>query len=205
MNYISFELKSKHRGIFIHVPRTGGVMMSRHVWPWATRLYMAHITASYCRDIIGKLAWDKIFTFAFVRNPWERILSRYFTYSNYTRFHKIDRSMTFEEYLNHHPMILGSVAYNGWILNDEIWSQKLFLVGDLLDDDDDPIVDFVGRFEKFDEDFGFVCDKLEIPKNWRQKNESGKKYDYHDYYTDETRKLIEKRCKWEIEKYGYQY
>jgi len=200
--YINFEVKPKQRGIFVHIPRAAGTTVSRHIWPWASRMFLAHATASFVRDNIGKRQWDKYFTFAFVRNPWERIVSYYLLYREYTQYNKIDRRISFDDFLEHDSLIMGSFGYNGWLLSEEMWSQKIFITNHL--DSKEIIVDFIGKFEDFDKDFGFVCDKLEINKNWRKKN-ANSKYDYRDYYTDETRKLIEKRCRWEIEKFGYEY
>jgi chondroitin 4-sulfotransferase 11 len=198
-SYTRFDISPKQRGIFIHVPRTGGTSISRHVFPRASRMFLAHSTASFVQSHIGDVYWEKLFTFSFVRNPYERLVSWYLFYKkNRPNTH----FLSFDEFLKRDTMIMGSFVYNGW-MDVDLWSQSVFLTAD-GSSKSDIIVDFVGRYENFDEDMSYICEKLELPKLTTHKHNSGE-YDYKDYYTDELKALVKTRCAWEIKTYGYKY
>lgn len=55
-----------------------------------------HVTAQSMRAMLGKDAWDRIYTFSIVRNPWDRVASL-FGYCNATS--KLPTSWTFAEYV----------------------------------------------------------------------------------------------------------
>jgi len=56
---------------FIHVPRTGGTTIWNHTN--LPKIMPFHGTARFYKGRIQN--WDKLFTFAFVRNPYERAVS----------------------------------------------------------------------------------------------------------------------------------
>ena len=58
--------------IFIHINKTGGTSIEK-----ALGLEKDHLTASEKKTAIGKQKWKKIYSFAFVRNPWDKVVSHY--------------------------------------------------------------------------------------------------------------------------------
>ncbi len=104
---------------------------------------------------------------------------------------------------------------------DRHWiSQYLFL----YDTDGKMICDFVGRYESLDDDWKKICDYLSIPYeplsqkgfiSTTGKNENPetlenyknniKKNKYDDYFNSETKQLIYKRYKKDIEIFNYEF
>ena len=199
-SYTRFDLAQKQKAIFVHIPRTGGTALSRHFYPHASRMFLPHATASFISYHLGEKLWDKMFTFAFVRNPWERIVSWYLFY---TTHRTPDHFLPFSDFVKRDPMIMGSFAHNGW-LDSHLWSQSLFLTSD-GSPDGKVMVDFVGKYETFDKDVKYICDKLELPMITKEKNATGDSYRYQDFYNEETKALVAERCKWEIDQFGYKY
>jgi hypothetical protein len=154
-----------------------------------------HISASEIRKLIGADYYDKLYKFAFVRNPWDRVVSRY----HYARGHgshklydEVSSMRNFEEYVE-------------WAVAET----KPFLQTNVLCDEDGSIlVDFVGRFESLADDFSTVCNRIGLPQpslqhlNPSQKRESRS---YRKYYSERARALIAEFCRKDIETFGYEF
>ncbi len=136
-------------------------------------------------------AFDEAFKFTFVRNPWDWQVSNY-AYALQTPAH------------GQHDIIreLGSFdAYVRYQFAERAPSQGSFI----LDDDGQQIVDFVGRFETLQQDFQTVCEKIGVTAELPFLNASKRKQDWRDYYTDETRSLVEELFEADIQRFGYSW
>ena len=80
-------VSNKYRFIFIHIPKTGGTSIAEPDYEGgngALAGYLGeqdyaqagHIRAVGLKQRIGA-SWDQYFKFAFVRNPWDRLVSLY--------------------------------------------------------------------------------------------------------------------------------
>lgn len=163
--------------------------------------------------------YNNYFKFAFVRNPWSRVVSCY--------INKVQRgSIKDRFYLANHVGLRHDISFEDFVyfitkkrgrfdfFSDRHWiSQHKFITsrsGRLL-------VDFVGKLENIDSDFDFVCDKLgiksiELPKyntrnDWSKFNNAEYETDeyYKKFYTKETQELVFERYKKDIEMFGYNF
>ena len=75
----------------------------------------------------------------------------------------------------------------------------------ILNRSNQPRVNFVGRYEKYEEDFEFVCDKLEISNTGLQLINNTEHRNYTEYYDDETRQVVEQLCSRDIEVFNYEF
>jgi hypothetical protein len=68
------------------------------------------------------------------------------------------------------------------------------------------LVDYIGSFEKIDEEFKFISKKLGIEHEFRLPHLlKSKRGDYRDYYTPKLEKMIEKRYKTDIQMFKYSF
>jgi len=178
--------------IFIHINKTGGSSVEK-----ALGCRAEHKTALEKRTELGKEAWRKLFSFAFVRNPWDRVASHYYyrVMTNQTELGK--NTITFNEWVK---LAYGENApqyYDKPKMFMPQWNWLINKKGKIL-------VDFIGRFENLEADFAQVCSRLnrqaDLPH--LKKSERG---DYRQYYNEASIEIVGKWFKTDIENLGYKF
>jgi hypothetical protein len=175
-----------------HVPRPLRTPVAKLVelpFAYAVRPLGAHATADEIRQWLGPEEWDRIFTFTFVRNPWDWQVSLYhFIQHNWpNRQRGLVRSMSFDEYIR-------------WRVAEDKHLQSSFVV----DSAGNQIVDFVGRFEHLADDFGIICQHIGWDLELPHENVS-KHAEYRSYYTDETAALVAEHFAEDIARFDYSF
>lgn len=178
---ISFKKKI----VYIHNQRTGGYSTTKALNIAGCEMETLgdkHMDVHRMKLIVPK--WDEYFKFSFVRNPFDRLISIF--------FHRTQNIQTsrYLKYKNFHAFIKN--------YKNHLW--ELINQCDKFDDS----MDFIGRFENFEQDYQKVCDLAKI-KNCLPEirmNKSVHKH-YREYYTKKTRKIVEKIYKKDLETYGY--
>jgi hypothetical protein len=162
---------------------------------------------------------DLNYIFTFVRNPYDRLLSRYI-HMKYYFLQEKDRPKT----LNLGPAVLPSLKeyfkYHNLKFREDnfIFSKFVEFTEDNFDVHWEPQtnkfisavasldkIDFIGKFENLQQDFNTVCDKIGIPRQkLPHKNQSQHKH-YTEYYDEETREIVAKKYARDIEYFGYKF
>jgi len=146
------------------------------------RGFYDHAKARRVRGLIGRKVWNSYFKFSFERNPWERQVSLY----HFRRSSSL-KPASFEEFL-----AMRSARIN----NAGVYA----LGGDIA-------VDFLGRYENLEDDFRKVLDILGLDAPTRlpcvNASKRASNRHYRDYYSEQTRNLISRWYRFEIEKLGY--
>jgi len=176
--------------IMLHVERTGG-MARRRILKRHNRHkredsgYFAHATSTIVKKRVGHIIWGQYFTFVFVRNPWDRLLSLYL---HYRTAGKATRRDPFVQKFGSFVEYVVSVPRHTKV------SQYSRTVG----------VDVVYRFEEYEKSMRDLCRRLNIPYTHVRHN--GTKHNhYTEYYTPETIQLVAEYSKIDIETFGYQF
>lgn len=221
---------TKPRLIFIHIPKSGGTSVlgafrsagidfafdGDGIWerlaahprgpqvlrrlktlcPINTLVHFAekHLPAEILREFVADDMWQSSFKFAFVRNPWDLLVSTYFfiqsTKSAFDRmepdFSNVIEHSDFSAFVRQYPLIAAD-------------QQAM-----LSDESGDKIVDFVGRFERLEEDFAYICGRVGVAAELPHLNPS-EHAPYREYYDDETRKIVERHFARDIERFGYTF
>ncbi len=204
------------RYLFVHVPKTGGTSITQllkhdckravlplravgylfdnsgHTLPEFTFPavgYPYHIRARDLKRLWGAKKYDGLFSFAFVRNPWDVVVSEYF-YIQRKWDHPLKNTVrklgTFADYVHWK-------RDNNYHRNQYEW---------LTDDAGQSIVNRIGRFETYEEDANAILAQIGRSETVPHKNATVKK-PFKSYYTDETIDLVAQMYQGDIERYGY--
>ena len=173
------------------------------------------------QDSLVKLFLDEqeskhYYKFAFVRNPWARVVSCY--NDKICDVNKINKITIIAKYPGLRPdMPFGEFVR--WLCSEEgrdeyadrHWKSQYRL---LTDDCGKVPFDYVGKLENLEEDMKRICDQISIPefaiphrnpgsKHIESRAKTEKFQNYRKYYTKETRNLIAERYKKDIEAFSY--
>lgn len=144
-----------------------------------------HITANELKKKI-KDNYDKYFKFAFVRNPWDRLVSYYFwTNSN--------KKICFEKFIQNQKL---KKTLDGTVRRRNQYEY-------VVDDKGEVIVDFIGRYENLQKDWNVVCEKIGICEKLPWINKRRNKKSYTEFYDDKTMNIVYEMYKKDIEYFEY--
>jgi hypothetical protein len=215
-------ISDKFRFIWVGIPKAA----TRSI---LTALYREPAVDVAGREVNDELAsllnqnqnYGEYFKFAFVRNPWARIVSSYINkiqrFREETQRHIIDRysalrfKMPFEEFIRfllEDPSGRDEGANRHWL------SQHTFV----SDKDGEFLVDFIGKIENIEHDFTLACHRIGLPEihlpwlnsreGWKMNKQVMKQKDpfyYRRYYTSQTRELVRQRYSKDIELFEYEF
>lgn len=152
---------------------------------------MRHVPARAARCLVGEAIWARVLKFAFVRDPWDWVLSNY---AFKTRQKVIDRIDT-----EHVRWVRDNVSRRQ--LPIDYRTQHAFV----CDDDGRLGLDFVGRFERLAGDFAEVARRLELALALRHLNEflARRHSDLRTLYSVEAFDLVGELWAQDVESFGY--
>ena len=161
------------------------------------KLYSAaHLRADDLVSILGQDGYSRKFSFAFVRNPWDRCLSSYmyFRRKTFHPLHNIAMKMKFDDFLEHQDK--AGMPYIGqqvqWIF-DERGEKK---------------VNYIGHVESICSDMMDINKRLGLEyKPFTANTNASKKRDkdYRLYYSDRSRDIVARHMSRDIELLGYSF
>ncbi len=133
------------------------------------------------------------FKFAFVRNPWDRVVSCY-----QNRIVTADKKRFKECHGKNFDCFVRYIDKQDLLTADK--HIKLQTASMPLEE-----MDFIGRLENFSEDLPYVLERLGCKNNnYLHKNRTDHAH-YSTYYTDETREIIARKYKADIDYFGYTF
>lgn len=211
------QLSYSHKFLFIHIPKTAGGSVHRalaaysvspenllinrclehfgirvnHIGPFPEwKRFRYHSTAATVKRHLPSGVYRELFKFAFVRNPWERLVSHYHWVVDQPAHHRHRRmrSLSFAEFADLWTR-RGKAAQRPLICDEE---------GNLL-------VDFVGHFERLHEDFTQVLRHLGLAVDLPHLHRSSRnaERDYREYFPKSLAALVADRLRDDIQYFGY--
>jgi hypothetical protein len=208
------RVSDSRRVLFVHVQKTGGstidTMFDRKIADARSVDNLPrHTSLSGLLEAEPHLA--DYWSFGFVRNPWERMVSWWAM--TVAVLDNADAGVEqarrkVEQYPNvWRPLGQFRHDFDRFVLDG---TEKVRRLGEpqcvSLSRQDGSLVDFVGRTEHFDRDFNVVREKLGLKRvrhaGKRNRSQHGH---YRDYYNDKTRRRVADVFAPDIEMFGYVY
>jgi len=181
--------------VFIHINKTAGSSIEKSL-----KLPSEHKTAREKMQQLGRKEWSRRFSFAFVRNPWDKVVSQYYF-----------RTTTNQTELGKNP-----IPFDEWVKrtygeqDPEYYDKpKMFQpqVDWLIDSEGKIAVDFIGRFENLSADFEEVSTRLGIEATLPHFKKSNRRAirNYRGCYDISTREIIADWFAVDIKEFGYSF
>jgi len=187
-----FQNIKKRNFVFVHINKTGGMSIEKALGFTEKQ----HFTAIESLQMIGAKKWEKVFKFSIVRNPWDKVVSHY--------FHRIKTNQTG---LGDYP-----INFKEWVKltygeqNPKYYDDPKYFMPQfdwLTDDKGEIMVDFIGRFENLENDFQLICKRIDVKADLPFENKSEHK-EYQYYYDDETKEIVRRWFRKDIETFKYE-
>jgi hypothetical protein len=187
----------QYKCLFIHVPRTGGTSIEAMPGLFE-QPQPQHLRAQDYYNALGEGIWDKLYTFTFVRNPWDRAVSAYLNAGEVRN----PRGWSFEQWCCQYFCDEAQRWTGSWCERPRL---AVFEQYDMLW----PIekFDFIGDYTTLHQDFATVCDAIGIGEyalpHLNKTRPTGKHYS--EWHTPKTIEAIRKRFPHDIELFNYDY
>ena len=194
------------RFLFVHIPKTAGNSIQSVLRDYSEDQLVAlrkeqdglerfglrnprydlkkHSTLSEYHEALGDEQFRNLYKFTCVRNPWDRMVSYYFT-----------------------------PTQNPETLNEKKFRETIFKAVSVADylrlekGEQDPFanVDCIMRFENLADDFCAVCNTIGSPPPALPRYNRSSRDHYSKYYDDELREFVRARFAAEIERFNYRF
>jgi hypothetical protein len=212
-------ISHQYKCIFVEVPKTGSTSVRailRAAWKpphlnlWQIKnqmenywtriggtrnriLEMLYLTLPEQRRIeIGRRQFEAYFKFGFVRNPWDRVVSLYERNEGL----QLKDKMSFEQFVD-------------WIQYSSSTCihpcPHRYQLDWFVDPHGNLLADFIGRFERLEEDWTFVAQKLGVTQQLPHRGANPRARHYTEYYDARTREVIANKFRIDIERFGYEF
>src|SRR5207245_4348496 len=140
----------------------------------------------------GRKQFETYFKFGFVRNPWDRAVSLY----ERAEALQLREKMTFAEFVDWIQYSSATCVHS---------SPHRYQLDWFVDSNGNVLADFIGKFERLDEDWPFVAKKLGVSETLPDQRANRWKRHYTEYYTARKKEMIKNKFRVDIERFGYEF
>ena len=202
--------------LFVHVPKTGGTsiraVLGQHCHNpkvfWSNRVlakvgievnyltrdyrklqFRTHDRIANAQRLLPTDVYERLFKFAFVRNPWDLLVSL-FKFIRKTESHKRHRlvsKMEFSEFIDF--AVTKQIAHQSRLISDNR--------GNIL-------TDFIGRFENLTQDVQIILQKTGIPAKLPHLNRTPTSC-YQDFYSALSKEKVAIAYQVDIDAFEYEF
>lgn len=205
-------ISDSHQFVFVHIRKAAGTslrqilervslpknnhwwnkLLSRNGFPidYHKFSFRKHDPLIMAERSMPEALFETYHKFAFVRNPWDRLVSEYEyikTQATHSR-HKKLMAMTFEQYIEYQGKRPAAFQFSALALKN----------GELG-------VDHIGRFEQLDDSLADISRRIDLDCTQIPHINKLKKAPYQSYYTDNSAQRVAELWHKDIEAFDYQF
>lgn len=200
-------LSNKWRILFIHIPKSGGTSIAtgllngsgdnvfRSSLGGSKHLDMVQLKKYMRRTNNGWFNIDNYYKTAFVRNPFDRLLSG-FMYLKHREERPDLINLNFTEYCRKIDKKKPTKTHK-YILKPQL--------DYIVNEGGQIITDFIGRFENIEEDFQKMCNNIGRTDATLPKKNSTEHKNYREYYDDYSKQLVEDIFYQDLKEFNYKF
>jgi hypothetical protein len=206
--------------LFIHIQKTAGTTIRKVLLAatddakWLDGHYATHLSASWARMRLGIDHFSDLKTFAFVRNPFDRLVSWWADIKNsekdlpgedalplahepnVLRLDVLKNCTSFEDFILYAPSRCSHEIAPWFSRNQLDW---------LSDRGNNILVKRIGRFENFQEEFLAILRWLNIENSELPYENKVEHKHYRDHYSSRMQKEVTQRFQRDLIYFGYQF
>jgi hypothetical protein len=200
------RIRHDFKCIFVHIPKTAGSSITKSLESLPgnnnanSPRISKHAKAFEIKGLLGDEIWEEYFTFAFMRNPWDLMVSSYHWW--------LQKAGKIPYHHRHHRRISMMEGFNDFIYSrygQKMINERYGELRDWVTEKDNILVDFLGKVETLDDDWKKICIEIGIEPTALARINTSNREEYRKYYTPETRRIIAKRFEWVINKFNYSF
>ena len=199
-----------HKFIFVKLSKSASETITNALTTSLSNTTFEKTGHNHILDMISEDT-DTYYKFTTVRNPYSRLVSRYFFARKIPHHTKQFENLTFRDFVvgGH----INTPMNTDWVQSSAPHLKKLLNKVGFFDnqiewmqnDLGEMVIDFVMKTENLQEDFNTVCDKIGIPKQKLPHKNKTKHKHYTEYYDDETKEIVAERYAKDIEYFNYKF
>ncbi len=215
------------KALFVHIPKAGGTSIEQLLGMTTPAHFFSrspipglfpdcktpqHFTLRELKPHFSPQWWNSALKFSWVRNPWDRLVSEYCWRRNmflkWPRarrarcFYSMDHFDSLDTFVDtlEFPKSVRDDAAQGF--DGHLETQLSFV----LNDSGRVELDFIGRYERFDEDARMVLQLLGLAqRDIPHAKKSDRERDYRVYYTPYSRDAVKYFYASDIAEFGYRF
>ena len=156
--------------VFFHIPKTAGISISNSLFG---DIKWGHRNVDFYKSHYGEKVFNSLYKFCFVRNPYDRLFSAYtFLKEGGINNQDLEFSNSYlQEFASFDEFVLKGLEKEE-IMNWVHFKPQYTFV---CDENDNIVMDFVGKMENLNADFNTICKHLNIESELQKLNMSAAK------------------------------
>lgn len=163
---------------------------------------LKHARPETVKKMVPAAIWDHYFKFVFVRNPWDWVVSQHFSTPFMKQAWCAKLAPSQWRFRARHVSMVWERKKRMKQMDDEVsYLQYRFA----FDQKGKQLVDFIGRFERLQDDFDMICDHLGISRKKLPVKAAFAHKPYHTIYTPSGLSRVAELYEKDIELLGYTF
>ena len=188
------------KAMFIHVPKAAGTSIIKaftqgDVCKGMSDPFRGYTApAQYYKHFFGDQFFNSVYKFAFVRNPWDRLLSAYSYLERMNWLKYLGKTGSFKNFVKN------------WITKKRLYKDVHLIPQHyfICDSNGKLLVDYLGRFETLNDDIQAISNQINFNIDIKHFNKSTHD-NYRNIYDEEMKTIVETLYEEDIHLFNYKF